>query len=148
MVTKFVYQRLNTKMAIYSWQDEYSIGIKEIDEQHKELVKMIDELYTAMVKRQDQQVLGDILARLVDYCNVHFAAEEALMQSHGYPYYRQHKEIHEKMSARVQALQKCFKAGKTDLTIPTSLFIKEWLDKHILGTDQKFATFLKTKGVL
>ncbi|MDZ7642590.1 MAG: bacteriohemerythrin [Desulfurivibrio sp.] len=134
-------------MAIYNWRDEYSVGIQEIDEQHKELVKMIDELYTAMVKQRGQEVLGDIMDRLAHYCDHHFAAEEALMQAHGYPYYQQHKEIHEKMSARVRALQHKVKAGGADLTMPTSIFLKEWLDKHILGTDRKCAAFLLGRGV-
>ncbi len=134
-------------MAIFNWQDDYSVDIKEIDDQHKELVAMINDLYGAMVKRRPQEVLGEILNQLSNYCAVHFAAEEALMQAHAYPYYQEHKAIHDKVSAKVHALQNGFKAGKTSLTIEISMFLKDWLDKHILGTDQKYAAFLRAKGV-
>lgn len=134
-------------MSIYNWQEEYSVQIKEIDDQHRELVEMIDELYTTMVQRRSHEVLGQLLDRLVLFCDKHFAAEEALLQAHDYPYLDQHKEIHDKMRSKVRSLQQNFKSGKTKLTIETSIFLKDWLDKHILGTDHKYAPFLNAKGV-
>ncbi len=134
-------------MAIFNWQDEYSVDISKIDDQHRELVAMIDEFYTAMVKRRSRETLGEILDRLSRYCAVHFSTEEELMQTHGYPYLSEHQEIHQKVSAKVLALQKEFKSGKADLTIETSMFLKDWLDKHILGTDHKYASFLRARGV-
>lgn len=134
-------------MAIFNWQDEYNVNIKEIDDQHRELVAMINELYGAMVKRRPQETLGEILNKLSGYCDIHFSTEETLMQTHGYPYFQEHKDIHNKVRAKVKELRDGFNSGKTSLTIEVSMFLKDWLDKHIIGTDQKYAAFLRNKGV-
>jgi len=134
-------------MALLNWKDEYSVNIKEIDDQHKKLVEMINELHEAMVQKKAKEVLGGVLSKLVSYAATHFANEERLMQGNGYPEFAGHKEKHEKMTAKVIALQKDWQAGKAALGIEVSQFLRDWLDKHILGTDKKYAPFLNSKGV-
>lgn len=135
-------------MAMFEWKDEYSVNIREIDDQHKQLVAMINELHEAMMQQRGQDVLGGLLNNLVSYCNSHFAAEESLMESHGYPDYATHKAKHQKMTAKVLELQNDLKSGKRNITIEVSQFLKDWLDKHILGTDKKYAAYLNSKGVV
>jgi hemerythrin len=134
-------------MALLNWKNEYSVNIKEIDDQHRRLVDMINELHEAMVQQKAKEALGSVLSKLVNYAATHFATEERLMQGNGYPEYAEHKEKHEKMTAKVLALQKEWQAGRTTLGIEVSQFLKDWLDKHILGTDKKYAPFLNSKGV-
>ncbi|MDF1613595.1 bacteriohemerythrin [Desulfurivibrio dismutans] len=134
-------------MAMFEWKDEYSVNIREIDEQHRQLVAMINELHEAMMQQRAKDVLGGLLNKLVSYCANHFAVEERLMQTHGYPEYASHKAKHEKMTAKVMALQNDLKSGKVNLTVEVSQFLKDWLDKHILGTDKKYAAHLNSKGV-
>ncbi|ADH86015.1 bacteriohemerythrin [Desulfurivibrio alkaliphilus] len=134
-------------MAMFEWKDEYSVNVREIDEQHKQLVSMINELHEAMMQQRAKDVLSGLLNKLVSYCASHFATEERLMQTHGYPDYAAHKVKHEKMTAKVLALQNDLKAGKMNLTVEVSQFLKDWLDKHILGTDKKYAAHLNSKGV-
>lgn len=134
-------------MALFTWKDEYSVNIREIDDQHKQLVNMVNELHEAMMQQRAKDVLGSILNKLVSYCASHFATEERLMQTHGYPDFTDHKAKHDKMTAKVLALQSDLKAGKMNLTIEVSQFLKDWLDKHILGTDKKYSAHLNAKGV-
>lgn len=134
-------------MAMFEWKDEYSVNIREIDEQHKQLVAMINELHEAMMQQRGQDVLGGLLNNLVSYCNNHFATEERLMEAHGYPDYAPHKTKHKKMTAKVLELNNDLKSGKRNITIEVSQFLKDWLDKHILGTDKKYAAYLNSKGV-
>ncbi|MFU8818504.1 MAG: bacteriohemerythrin [Desulfurivibrio sp.] len=134
-------------MALFTWKEEYSVNIKEIDDQHKELVAMINELHEAMMQQRAKDVLGKILNKLVSYCAGHFATEERLMQTHGYPEYAGHKAKHDKMTAKVLALQNDLKANKLNLTTEVSQFLRDWLDKHILGTDKKYSTHFNTRGV-
>lgn len=134
-------------MALFTWKEEYSVNIKEIDDQHKELVAMINELHEAMMQQRAKDVLGKILNKLVSYCAGHFATEERLMQTHGYLEYAGHKAKHDKMTAKVLALQNDLKANKLNLTTEVSQFLRDWLDKHILGTDKKYSTHFNTRGV-
>ncbi|MEW6500643.1 MAG: bacteriohemerythrin [Thermodesulfobacteriota bacterium] len=134
-------------MPLLSWKNEYSVNIKEIDDQHKKLVEMINELHDAMVAKKAKEVLGSVLGKLVNYAATHFANEEKLMQANGYPEFAAHKEKHEKMTAKVLSLQKDWQAGKATLGIEVSQFLRDWLDKHILGTDKNYGPFLNSKGI-
>lgn len=134
-------------MPLLSWKNEYSVNIREIDEQHKKLVEMINELHDAMVAQKAKEVLGGVLTKLINYTASHFANEERLMKTHGYPEFAEHKEKHEKMTAKVLALQKDWQAGKINLSLDVSSFLSDWLNKHILGTDKKYSAFLGGKGV-
>lgn len=134
-------------MALVAWKEDYVVNVREIDDQHKKLVAMINELHDAMLAKKAKEVLGPLLSKLVAYCASHFATEEKLLKTHGYPEYDDHKEKHEKMTAKVLALQNDWKAGRVNLTLDVSKFLKDWLDKHILGTDKKYGPFLNGKGV-
>jgi len=134
-------------MPLLSWKDDYSVKIREVDEQHKKLIGMINELHDAMTQKKAKEVLGDVLKKLADYTVFHFSAEERLMRSNGYPEYEEHREKHQKMTAKVLALQDELKQGKITLSMEVMDFLKSWLDKHILGTDKKYSPFLTGKGV-
>ena len=134
-------------MALLAWKDAYSVKIKEIDDQHKKLIDMINELNDAMSQGKAKEVLGAILDKLVTYAASHFALEERLFQTHGYEGYQEHKAKHEKMTAKVLDLQRQYNSGQAAMTIEVMNFLKNWLDKHIIGTDMKYSAFLNSKGV-
>lgn len=134
-------------MPIMSWTDTYSVGITEIDQQHQKLIDLINTLHDAMAKGQAKATLGRILDDLIAYCAKHFTLEEKLFDQFGYPDTADHKEKHQKMTAKVLALQQQFQQGKVTITMDVMDFLQQWLDKHILGTDKKYASFLSSKGV-
>jgi len=131
----------------FVWKSEYSVGIREIDEQHKKLVKLIHDLDAAMQKGQGKQSLGTLLKELIGYTGNHFAAEERLMKTYAYPEYEAHKEKHEKMTQKVLDIQRQHAEGRVTITLEVMQFLENWLDKHILGTDQKYSSFLRSHGV-
>lgn len=53
--------------------------------QHKKLVSMVNEMYQAMSQGKGNDVVGKVLNDLIAYTRTHFAAEEKLMQTNGYP---------------------------------------------------------------
>lgn len=70
------------------------------------------------------------------------------MKIYQYPDFAAHKAIHDKMTVHVGKLYQDFKDGKISSPIQITNFLKDWLAKHIMDTDQKYAPFLKTKGVV
>lgn len=134
--------------ALITWKDQYSVNIREIDEQHKKLIAMINELHDAMMTGKGKEVMTTVLDKLANYCVSHFAMEERLMSTNGYPEYADHKDKHVKMTAKVVDLQKKLAQGGTAvMSNDVMTFLKSWLDKHILGTDMKYSSFLNEKGV-
>ena len=135
-------------MTFFEWKDSYQTGIRKIDDQHRRLVDYLNELYDAMKAGKGKDALESVFKGLLDYTKTHFAAEEGMMKLYRYPDYQAHKDVHEKLTAHVQHLYRQFQAGSIASPIQITNFLKDWLNKHILGTDQKYAPFLKTKGVV
>jgi hemerythrin-like metal-binding protein len=78
---------------------------------------------------------------------VHFKTEENLMESHHYPDYGQHKSEHERLTATVLDFQGKFQRNEVGLTIDVMQFLKDWLYKHILESDKRYAPYLNSQGV-
>lgn len=134
-------------MAHFDWKDEYSVNITAIDLQHKRLVNLINELFEAMQTGQGAAALGKVLDGLLNYARTHFTAEENLMREHGFPGLEAHVKLHQDFTARIGELHAQFKDGRMTSALGISTFLKDWLVKHILGTDKQYTAFLNAKGV-
>ena len=130
---------------MFEWQSDYSVGIKSIDAQHQNLFAIGRELHTAMLGGQGKTALARTLSRLADYTEVHFAHEERLMRQCAYPGLTAHKAEHDALTKQVKQLQADYQAGKATLTIEVLVFLKDWLDKHIKGSDLKYSPALRDK---
>jgi methyl-accepting chemotaxis protein len=129
------------------WSNSLSVNIALIDDQHKKLVAMVNELHRAMKLKKSNSVIGSILDRLVDYTVTHFGTEEEFFARYGYPEEKAHVEIHRKLVAQVVDIQKKFKAGEAMVSMELMSFLKDWLVNHIQGTDKKYSSFLRGHGV-
>ena len=132
---------------LFPWSDAYSVKIGVMDTQHKVLVELINELHQAMVTGRGKEHLGGILSNLIKYTKSHFSAEEGLMQSNQYPEFTRHRAEHDRFSATVQEFQDKFQKNEVVLTMDVMDFLKEWLSKHIMGVDKRYAPHLHAKGV-
>ena len=133
-------------MALFEWNNDLCIGIKKIDDQHKYLFSLINRLHEAMRSGQGNTILEEILGELVKYTETHFKDEEELMQKYGYPELAAHQEKHQAFVKQIQEHQAKFKVSKLGVSVEVMVFLKDWLVKHISGTDQLYAPLLKEKG--
>ncbi len=134
-------------MALMTWTENYSVGIKSIDMQHQKLIGMLNELQDAMLAGKANDHIGRILDALVQYTVTHFAYEEKLFAAHGYKDAAAHKAEHDKLTKQVADFQMQFKTGKAKLSSALMNFLRDWLNGHILGTDKKYSAHLVSKGV-
>lgn len=135
-------------MALITWSETLTVNIKEIDEQHKQLIAMVNELHSAMGSGKGKDVMGKTLGGLIDYTKTHFAFEEQLMNKYAYPGYISHKADHDALTKQVAELYTKFQVGKTLVTVEVMNFLKDWLTKHIQATDKKYSSYLNGKGVI
>ena len=133
-------------MALFEWNDDLCVGIKKIDDQHKYLFNLINRLHDAMRSGQGNAILEEILGELVNYTETHFKDEEALMERYGYKDLAAHREKHQTFVKQLQDHQAKFKVSKLGVSVEVMVFLKDWLVKHISGTDQLYAPVLKEKG--
>ncbi|MES9992509.1 MAG: bacteriohemerythrin [Candidatus Thiodiazotropha sp.] len=128
------------------WSDALSVGIEEIDEQHKMLVSLVNKMHEAIHQRHGSDVVKGILGDLADYTRIHFAVEESLMRILNYPDYENHKEIHEELLQSVSDLQEKVATGKTAIGFELMHFLKTWLTKHIMEEDMEYSSFFLKAG--
>ena len=131
------------------WKEEYCIGVEKIDAQHKSLVDLINEL-NADLNREDAnnfKAFQRAARRAVKYVQAHFAAEEELMASHGYPELAHQKKRHAEFIRRILDDTRRFERG--DELAPKSFlrYLSDWLMSHIAEEDAKIGVFLETKGL-
>ncbi|MBB5189628.1 hemerythrin [Silvimonas terrae] len=131
--------------TLVQWDDSLSVGIQEIDEQHKVLVNLLNELYEAIHRHQGRVASVDILGRLADYTRIHFTVEESLMRILGYPDYEEHKQHHEILISDLHAFQKRVEAGDA-VTFELLHFLRNWLTHHIQEGDTRYASFFLERG--
>ncbi len=127
------------------WSDEFSVGIFEIDEQHKILVQCISDLELAVSSRERWPAIHSTLVRLADYVRTHFTVEESLMSILGYPG-EEHIEQHRRFASRLDELKA--KALSADISGEALQFLTGWLSGHIVESDKKgyAAEFLKRQA--
>ncbi len=135
-------------MAAIQWTNDLATNISRFDEQHKKLVKMVNDLHDAMSSGKGKEAAGKVLLDLVNYCGYHFTAEEKLMTTHNYPGYAAHKKAHDDLTRQALDIKKGYEEGKPLITIELLSFLKNWLTSHILGTDKKYGPFFKSKGIV
>jgi hemerythrin len=128
------------------WSDALSVGIEEIDEQHKVLVDLVNKMHEAIHQRHGSEVVNSILSDLADYTRIHFAVEESLMRILNYPGYEAHKEIHEELLHAVVDLQEKVATGKKSIGFELMHFLKTWLTKHIMDEDMQYSGFFIASG--
>ena len=134
-------------MAFIDWQNSFSVGIKKVDDQHKQLVAHLNNLYEAMQAGKGKKALDAVMNGLVQYTKEHFATEESLMKLYSFPGYEEHKQKHDKLAEHVLKLKQKFDTGEISSPIQITNFLKDWLTKHINGTDKTYGPFLNAKGV-
>jgi hemerythrin-like metal-binding protein len=134
-------------MSIMVWSEKLSVGVERFDNEHKKLVEMLNGLHDEMLKGKAANVIGPLLSNLVKYTQTHFANEEALFKTHHYPNALTHKLEHDQLRKKAAEMDHAFKEGRINLSTDTMKFLKDWLTKHILGTDMQYKDFLNAKGV-
>jgi hemerythrin-like metal-binding protein len=133
--------------VLLRWSSNLSVGLDCIDDQHKMLVDLINELHQAMGNGSGKTAVGGVLSKLVDYTKTHFKFEEDLFEKHGYEETTEHKGVHAKLVGQLADFQEQFKTGESDISIELLEFLKEWLITHIKKTDTRYVPFLRSKGI-
>lgn len=129
------------------WESRLNIGIKQFDEHHKELIRIISELKESMHNGENHVYIKNLLFELVSYTKYHFTAEERMMEKHNYQRFHEHKQEHQKLTEQVELFLDKYSAGKSDLDDQIFEFLKKWLFEHILETDKKMGEYLHIRGV-
>ena len=132
--------------SIIKWQNSYSVGIKLVDEQHKELIKLTNKLFLSCSLGQDQltSVFMTTIHEAIDYVVYHFGTEEKIMERVNYPHIEIHRNEHKEFAREVLLQVEDFKSGKTTAPLSFVNFLKDWVLNHVAVSDKKMGDYLVT----
>ena len=125
----------NGHKKLIEWGSKYMIGIKSVDDQHKILVDLMNEVYAAFGSNNNKRAVSKVLKELVDYTIYHFGHEETIFKKLHYKDSEAHNLQHRKFVEKIQLYQKDFNSGSLVLSFDLIDFLKSWLINHILKID-------------
>jgi len=144
---------------LFAWQDEYSVGIGVLDEQHRQIFQLLNRLHEAVLlhpgklttnlllpPEQGRAALGSLLDELLAYVRWHFAAEELLMQAFDFPEALAHELEHERQLRVLLAFREQFADDGEQLVTPLLEYMASWFIRHILTTDRHYSAFFAEHG--
>lgn len=134
-------------MSLIDWDQKFSVNVTGIDEEHKKLVSLTNELHDAMRSGKGRLIVGTILEELLNYTKTHFANEEQLMAKASYPGLASHKVVHTRLVNQVHELIEKNEAGSLSLSMEVMSFLKSWLIDHIQGVDKTYSSHLNKNGI-
>lgn len=126
---------------VIKWTEEYSVGVEEIDAQHKRLISIINHLVKAIEQREKREQLETVLDEMVDYLNYHFISEERYFE--GMANLKEHKLMHWDFVKKTNQLNRDYAADKLQISQDILDFLISWLNNHILKTDKKYFAALQ-----
>jgi hemerythrin len=130
---------------LIKWSSTFECGIKLIDEQHKGLVNLVNEMFSHVTgdDEEEREYLNKILQEAVKYVRVHFATEERILTSTRFKGYAEHKKAHDTFILAVADNIKSFASGKRLPLVSFSRFLKDWVLSHIAVMDKQYFEYFK-----
>ena len=127
------------------WTDELAVGVETIDNQHKSIFAMANNLFDAMEEGRGKEEVGETIAFLRKYITEHFRDEEELMVNHNYAGYSEQRKEHKQFIKDYSALENEVetKGISSHFVVQTQLFLAKWFVNHINKSDKALGAYLK-----
>jgi len=132
---------------LVSWSSAFSVGIPIIDDQHKGLFALVNDMFNHVVgdAQEEKAYFKKVIEKAVEYVKVHFSTEEKIMLRAKFSGYSEHKKAHDAFVLTVVEKVQDFEAGKNLILLEFTQFLKEWILMHIAIMDKgHFAYLCKT----
>lgn len=129
-----------TLVNSFIWKAQYVLGVDEMDDEHKVLIEKINALVNGINQNAGRRSIQNLFADLANYTKKHFSDEERYMESIDYPDLKGHQQVHRNLLNKVGEFEKAVAEGSFDSTVLIG-FLNDWLVKHIMGVDMKYARY-------
>ncbi len=134
-------QALGVSMRLV-WRPEWDSGVLLIDEEHRGLVELGNELLNLSLARESPDAILPVLDRLIAEIQTHFSDEEGILAEASYPDLAEHQGIHERLLADARSTRTAFASGAVDAASIFSLIVERILVDHMLTVDAKFFPYV------
>ncbi len=124
-------------MSLIEWKEQYSLGVPDVDYEHRELIELINELYASVSGEATDVTVLDFLGELYTRIAAHFALEEKIMRECHYDEYLDHKTDHERLLDDIRDLMDDYEDG---VYVDVERFGKRldaWFSEHFQSRDAR-----------
>lgn len=125
---------------IFQWQPIYSVNVKEIDDQHKKMFNILNQLFS----EKDFSIIfkTEIMKDLENYADYHFKTEEKYFDKFDYPKSDEHKKMHQDYVDTINSFKE---KGFSESQLKD--FVQNWWIEHVQGADQEYSVFFNKKDL-
>ena len=134
-------------MQTMPWKERYSVGVEEIDRQHRGLLDIMNQITNSFEKKDDWQATSAIINSLIHYAYNHFATEERYMMEAEYPELSLHIGLHIGFMRKVFLMSEEYKQNGLALQKEILAYLTNWYSSHVLEVDRKYMSYIKNKGI-
>ena len=135
-------------MEKVEWSEKFSVGVKELDQQHQQLIKLLNILIsTRGTINTHSETVSDTLMAMTRYAQAHFKTEERLMETYGYPGLEEQKKQHRDFRKSTVDFSTAAYYGIDQVPEALLEYLVNWWVHHILEDDMAYRAFFKDKGV-
>ncbi|MGD0831333.1 MAG: bacteriohemerythrin [Terracidiphilus sp.] len=132
-------------MALMTWNgNKYSVGVEEVDNQHKTLMNILNEFHAATLKGKAKEIAATLIPRLIALAKEHFSAEEKLMESIHFSGLNAHRAKHLELAAKIAEFAVRHEKGDPTVYLEALYFVRDWQHQHMQVEDQEYAAWLKS----
>lgn len=129
-------------MKDIAWGEVLSVGLDEIDDDHRKLINIFNILNHAVTDGESPEYLAAILEELINCTVWHFSHEERLMLKYGYEQTDEHKTEHQELIQGAKELQQKILQEDKPVADEDIEALERWLTGHILTSDMKLGSYL------
>jgi hemerythrin len=129
------------------WENKYSVGVAELDNQHKRMFATINELIDLLGNKPTNEALLLIVESLVQYKKFHFATEENYFKQFNYAGADEHINEHKMFNEKLEILKSEFGGDPIQFSYELVDFLEDWLIHHLMTTDHKYISCFKEHGL-
>ena len=129
------------------WDESFSVGVRNLDAQHKQIVIMVNTLIEMSDTKVDSEIISDTLTKMTKYAIDHFEREEQYMLEYSYPEYSAQRKQHQEF--KIKTVGFCMETMAHKVTVPTEIFtyLRSWWTNHILKEDMKYKKYFNERGL-
>jgi hemerythrin len=124
-------------MVLIEWREEFEVGIPDVDHEHQELIKLINDLYDAISGENANISVMDFLGEIYSHVSAHFALEEKIMRDRKYDQYTDHKADHERLLDELRDIMDDYEESAYFSDEDFSSHIKRWFTEHFKTRDAR-----------
>jgi len=137
---------MSEKNELITWSAKFACGIKIIDDQHKGLVMLVNEMFNHVTGNniQEHNYFNRVIKEAVDYIKIHFATEEKIMLATNFAGYAEHKRKHDNFVLTVVENINNYRYGQRFSLLTFTKFLKDWVLTHIAVMDKKYFDYLRS----